>query len=137
MSGKRQNSELSFTLSSPYAYQEIMQYLPVCFPSNHGVSTVQMKNCDPFVLGPALAIELEIHSKKKMKEIRQNFENYSSATNNSIVQDLPPFSKKNFFHNTAIDNQPYFIHTGYPFQHEASRSSHLQNSRNKKQSQYL
>mmetsp|Transcript_8455 Transcript_8455/g.15645 ORF Transcript_8455/g.15645 Transcript_8455/m.15645 type:complete len:112 (+) Transcript_8455:76-411(+) len=28
----------------------------VCFPSNQGVSAVQMKNCDPLVLGPALAM---------------------------------------------------------------------------------
>jgi hypothetical protein len=27
-----------------------------CFPSNHGVGTVVMKNCDPFVFGPALAL---------------------------------------------------------------------------------
>jgi hypothetical protein len=29
----------------------------VCFPSNHGVGMVVIKNYDPFVLGPALAIE--------------------------------------------------------------------------------
>ena len=29
----------------------------VCFPSSHGVATVVMKNCDPFVFGPALAME--------------------------------------------------------------------------------
>ena len=28
-----------------------------CLPSSHSVFTVQMKNCDPLVLGPALAIE--------------------------------------------------------------------------------
>ena len=28
-----------------------------CFPSNHSVLTVQIKNCEPFVLGPALAID--------------------------------------------------------------------------------
>ena len=28
-----------------------------CLPSSHGVSTVVMKNCDPLVPGPALAIE--------------------------------------------------------------------------------
>ena len=28
-----------------------------CLPSSHGVSTVQMKNCEPFVFGPAFAIE--------------------------------------------------------------------------------
>ena len=29
----------------------------VCFPSRNGVATVQMKNCDPFVFGPAFAME--------------------------------------------------------------------------------
>lgn len=29
----------------------------VCFPSNQGVSWKQMKNCEPLVLGPALAID--------------------------------------------------------------------------------
>ena len=28
-----------------------------CLPSSHGVFTVQMKNCEPLVPGPALAIE--------------------------------------------------------------------------------
>ena len=28
----------------------------VCFPSSHGVAVVVMKNCDPFVLGPAFAM---------------------------------------------------------------------------------
>merc|ERR1719270_253021 len=28
-----------------------------CFPSNHSVFAVQIKNCDPFVFGPLLAIE--------------------------------------------------------------------------------
>ena len=28
-----------------------------CLPSSHGVGTVQMKNCDPLVPGPAFAIE--------------------------------------------------------------------------------
>lgn len=28
-----------------------------CLPFNHGVSAVVMKNCDPFVFGPALAID--------------------------------------------------------------------------------
>lgn len=28
-----------------------------CFESNHEVTTVVMKNCEPFVLGPALAME--------------------------------------------------------------------------------
>ena len=28
-----------------------------CLPSSHSVLTVQMKNCDPLVLGPAFAIE--------------------------------------------------------------------------------
>jgi hypothetical protein len=30
-----------------------------CFPFNHGVSPSVIKNCDPLVLGPALAIERE------------------------------------------------------------------------------
>ncbi|TGO32625.1 hypothetical protein BHYA_0301g00090 [Botrytis hyacinthi] len=29
----------------------------VCFPSNHGVGANVIKNCDPFVFGPELAIE--------------------------------------------------------------------------------
>ena len=29
----------------------------VCFPSRKGVGANVMKNCEPFVLGPALAIE--------------------------------------------------------------------------------
>ncbi len=28
-----------------------------CLPSNHGHGTVVKKNCDPFVFGPALAID--------------------------------------------------------------------------------
>merc|ERR1712055_1208204 len=28
-----------------------------CFPSNHSVLAVHKKNCDPFVLGPAFAME--------------------------------------------------------------------------------
>lgn len=28
-----------------------------CFPSSHSVLSVQMKNCDPFVPGPAFAID--------------------------------------------------------------------------------
>ena len=28
-----------------------------CFPSSHAVLDVQMKNCDPFVSGPALAMD--------------------------------------------------------------------------------
>lgn len=28
-----------------------------CLPSSHSVLTVQMKNCEPLVLGPALAME--------------------------------------------------------------------------------
>ncbi|CAL6285260.1 unnamed protein product [Bathycoccus prasinos] len=28
-----------------------------CRPSNQEVTTVQMKNCDPFVFGPALAMD--------------------------------------------------------------------------------
>ncbi len=28
----------------------------VCFPSSQGVASVVMKNCEPLVLGPALAI---------------------------------------------------------------------------------
>ena len=28
-----------------------------CFPSSQGVATVVMKNCEPFVFGPALAME--------------------------------------------------------------------------------
>ena len=29
----------------------------VCLPSSHGVGARVMKNCDPFVLGPLLAME--------------------------------------------------------------------------------
>jgi hypothetical protein len=28
-----------------------------CFPSRNGVATVVMKNCEPLVFGPALAID--------------------------------------------------------------------------------
>ena len=29
----------------------------VCLPSRNGVAVVQMKNCEPLVLGPALAMD--------------------------------------------------------------------------------
>mmetsp|Transcript_3615 Transcript_3615/g.8284 ORF Transcript_3615/g.8284 Transcript_3615/m.8284 type:complete len:216 (+) Transcript_3615:207-854(+) len=38
-------------------WPEITLPKTTCFPSNHGVSAVHKKNCDPFVLGPALAID--------------------------------------------------------------------------------
>lgn len=40
---------------------------------NHGVSAVQMKNCDPFVFGPALAMELRVRLQEVwVKQIRPN-----------------------------------------------------------------
>lgn len=51
-------------LSVPMASTALTTSIPsmtspntVCFPSSHGVVTVVMKNCDPFVLGPALAMD--------------------------------------------------------------------------------
>lgn len=41
-----------FTVLSPLFTRPKM----VCFPSNHGVGASVMKNCDPLVLGPELAI---------------------------------------------------------------------------------
>merc|ERR1739844_689295 len=46
-------ASIFFTISIP----SLTAPKTTCFPSNHCVFTVQRKNWDPLVLGPALAIE--------------------------------------------------------------------------------
>src|SRR5205085_4266268 len=44
---------IAFTTSCP----SITRPKTLCLPSSHGVATWVMKNCEPLVFGPALAIE--------------------------------------------------------------------------------
>ena len=55
----------------------------VCFPSSQGVATVVMKNCEPFVFGPAFAMETVYgRSCRKSREI--------SSANSPPQIDVPP-----------------------------------------------
>ena len=46
-------ASIAFTTSMPFVTLPNTQ----CFPFNHDVSAVHKKNCDPFVFGPALAMD--------------------------------------------------------------------------------
>ncbi len=51
--GSRATCEIASTTSMP----EVTRPKTVCLPSSHGhASAVTMKNCDPFVFGPELAM---------------------------------------------------------------------------------
>ena len=47
---------LTFSIACTTSSPDSTRPKIVCFLSNHGVALVVMKNCEPFVLGPAFAM---------------------------------------------------------------------------------
>jgi hypothetical protein len=47
----------AFSILSTTVYPETTRPNTTCLPSRCGVSAVVMKNCEPFVFGPAFAID--------------------------------------------------------------------------------
>ncbi len=56
-SGRSRSSRSTKEILSATSWPEVTRPNTVCLPSSHGAaSVVTMKNCEPFVFGPAFAI---------------------------------------------------------------------------------